>query len=70
MKAKNMKEWHRFVCAGGKCEICGIWYSPNMLCGHHKKTKGAHPELKLETDNGICVCALCHYRIHTGEIKI
>lgn len=27
-----------------------------MICGHHIKSKGSRPDLKLETDNGIPLC--------------
>lgn len=70
MKAKNIKTWHKEVCKNGYCEVCGHIFAPNMLCGHHKKRKGAHPELKLETDNGVCVCFFCHLKLHNGQKKL
>lgn len=70
MKVKNMKEWHAIVCKNEKCEVCGMELPPNMLTGHHKKTRGSRPDLKLETNNGVCVCQQCHYKIHNGTIKL
>lgn len=75
MKAKNMADWHKAVCERDKyvCQKChksfnyGIYFDNGVnqyVCGHHLKTKGSHPELKLETENGICVCLPCHNKIH------
>jgi len=82
MKAKNMKEWHNMVCErdGYICQACGTDYScgcyfddetgrNNHVCGHHKDTQGAHPELRLETDVGECVDLNCHTLIHSGMSK-
>jgi len=84
MIAKNDKDWHLLVCeeANYVCVACGRDYSDEYyfnekgvnqyVCGHHDKTKGSHPELRLETTNGRCVCNspphFCHNKIHTGEI--
>ena len=79
MKAKNDKDFHRIVCErdGYVCFVCGTDYSypcyfnekgvNQYVCGHHVKTKGAFPELRLETDNGKCICNLegCHTKEHS-----
>ena len=79
MLAKNSKEWHKIVCKrdGYICQRCGEDYSypyyfddkgrNQYVCGHHTKTKGAYPELKLETDIGECICDLegCHTKEHS-----
>jgi hypothetical protein len=78
MKAKNNKEWHRLVCErdGYICYICGKCFDyanyfndqglNQYVCGDHIKTKGAHPELKLEVENGRCACFQCHELRHRG----
>lgn len=78
MKAQNQKHWHKTVCERDKfiCQKCkksfAYWTyfdelgTNQWVCGHHKKTKGAHPEEKLETDNGECVCLECHNKLHNG----
>lgn len=50
-----------------QCEVqdCGKWIeelSPENF--HHDKTKGAHPELRLNKANIKIVCFDCHYTIH------
>jgi hypothetical protein len=50
-----------------QCEVqdCGTWIaklSPENF--HHDKTKGSHPELKLDKTNIKIVCFDCHYTIH------
>ena len=70
MRVKNMKAWHAEVCKGGRCGVCEHAFPPDYLCGHHIRSKGAHPAMKLETNNGICVCYTCHLGIHNGTIKI
>lgn len=76
MIARNTREWHREVCErdGYICQECKRsfnypkYFDENgtnqYVCGHHKKTKGSHPELKLETDNGECICLKCHNKKH------
>ena len=79
MLVKNPKEWARVVCERDNyvCQICKHDYNypiyflngvNQYVCGHHCKTKGSHPELKLETDNGLTVCSICHEAIHKGKI--
>lgn len=91
MIAKNDKDWHRIVCeeANYRCCVCGRDYSAEYyfneqqinqyVCGHHVLTKKAFPELRLETNNGVCVCNQpscanynqgCHNAIHNGKIKL
>ena len=74
--AKNDKEWHYLVCARENyvCEKCGhnfdyecyfdVWRVNEMVCGHHCKSKKAHPKLRLVVSNGKCVCKPCHQKIH------
>ena len=78
--AKNKKEWHRLVCERDsyKCRVCNTSYNypyffnekgiNQYVCGHHDETQGAHPELRLETDIGVCVDLGCHNKIHNGEL--
>lgn len=70
-KNKRLKAWHKEVCerAGWACEVCGRYGDEQTLCGHHIKSQGAYPALRFDVDNGICVDAFCHLKIHTGEIK-
>ena len=79
MIVKNIKEFHKEVCKrdGYICQRC--WRDYNFdcyfledgrnayVCGHHLKTQKARPELKLETDNGQCVCKICHNEKHHGN---
>lgn len=64
------KEWHAKICAKGVCQICKRWFPPEMVCGHHIKSKGSHPELRHDISNGICVCMKDHNDIHLGLIKL
>ena len=68
--AMNDKDFHMKVCARDnyRCRICFITFPENEVCGHHIKSKGSHPELRLIIDNGICVCTKCHNKIHNGEV--
>jgi hypothetical protein len=81
MKAKNMKDWHRKVCESVNfiCRLCKKDYSyacyfnekgvNQYVTGHHVKTRKAHPELALQTENGVCVCFGCHERAHRSGIN-
>jgi len=79
---QNLKKWHEIVCERAKwhCEVCGRWGDRQTLTGHHFPfTQGAHPELRLDIKNGVCVCntpsefnknAGCHNALHNGTLKI
>jgi len=75
-RRKKDKEWHRLICErfDYTCVICGRKFPANMVCGHHVKSKGAFPELRWDSKNGVCVCNsppfFCHSKIHTGEITL
>lgn len=77
MQAKNQKEFHKMVVErdGYICSVCfkdfayPMFFDENGLnqyvCADHIKTKGSHPELKLETDNGRTICKPCHTLRHS-----
>lgn len=79
MIVDSLDEWHRVVCerAGYVCYRCGISYNFSWcfnengknvyVCGDHIKTQGSRPDLRLETDNGRCVCFKCHEKRHRGQ---
>ncbi len=52
-----------FVRDGWKCSMC-----PNpeglKLVAHHIKSWAEFPLLRFEVDNGITICACCHYLVH------
>lgn len=76
MKVKNMKAFHKAVCERDSyiCQVCHKDFNfpcffledgrNAMVCGDHIHTQGSSPELKLETDNGRCVCSPCHNHLH------
>lgn len=45
----------------GKCTSCGSMYD---LHAHHILSYKKHPELRLDVNNGVTLCALCHRDIH------
>lgn len=51
-----------------RCRICNNIFPKNMLAPHHLKTVGSGGQDIAE--NLISVCSFCHYKIHTGEIKV
>ena len=73
------KEWHKKVCERDKyiCQKCLTNFNypyyfddkniNKYVCGHHIKSKKAHPELRHEVTNGTCVCQECHNLIHLGK---
>lgn len=80
--ARNDKEWHYLVCLGADyvCEVCqhdfnypchfDMTNTNQMVCGHHRQGKKAHPTLRFVVSNGVCVCRDCHAKIHNGQIKL
>lgn len=47
------------------CQRCGA--RETELQAHHIKPYHDHPELRLDVDNGLTVCAPCHWQIHSTE---
>lgn len=80
MIAKNNEEFTRlvlerehFYCQGCSKDYSHSWcfdkkLKNKYLCAHHIKRKKPHPELRLETDNGICTCLDCHTKHHDGNL--
>ena len=76
MKATSQKEWHALVCERDwyRCQKCKKSFNypcyfddkgiNQYVCGHHIKTKGSRPDLKLEVDNGVTICDACHKLEH------
>ena len=77
-----MTQWHHEVCKRDsfRCQHCKTLYSHPYcfledgrnayVVGHHLKRKRRYPELKLETDNGICLDKKCHDGVHNGTITL
>lgn len=58
--------WRKAVIERDKCCVkCG---SKEKLVAHHIKPFAQYPELRLDVDNGVTLCELCHRRLH-GLIK-
>ena len=77
---KNMRQLHDFVAKRDKyiCSVCHKDFDHpmykengrnNYVGAHHIKTRGAHPELALDTDNCALICIHCHDLTHKGLIK-
>lgn len=47
------------------CEHCGLYLGsePRAIYFSHQKSRGAHPELKMEKDNIKLLCQECHYAL-------
>lgn len=43
------------------CEKCN---TKGILYAHHIKDAAKHPELRLDINNGKCLCLTCHRKIH------
>jgi hypothetical protein len=48
----------------GKCQDCG---SKENLHAHHKERFLVNIERQYDVDNGITLCASCHYKYHQGD---
>lgn len=81
MTVKNLKEWHKIVCSleNYQCRVCQkdfnqpVYFDGGLnqyVTGHHIQSQKAHPELVLETDNGVCLCKECHGKVHGGLVGI
>lgn len=59
MLANDLKEWRLIVLNRDK-RICQLCHKPGNVADHIKPKK-QFPELKLEIENGRCLCQRCHY---------
>lgn len=48
------------------CQRCGA--TDTELHAHHVKSHKDYPELRFDLDNGLTVCAPCHWQIHSKTI--
>lgn len=46
------------------CQWCGA--TRVELHAHHIKSYQDHPDLRFDVDNGVTVCALCHWNFHSA----
>ena len=73
MKKKDkLDQWHQEGREKTKnhCELCGLWFPDEMLCGHHPFSQKAYPQWRLYPKNRVMTCQQCHNKIHNGQIKI
>lgn len=63
----HQRRWPRLVKerAGWLCELCD---SDDEVHAHHIIPIAEDPAQMDDIDNGICLCADCHTKVHTGEI--
>lgn len=54
------------------CVKCGKWLGdePKAVFFSHIKSKGAHPELRLDPNNIELLCSDCHYRHEFGKRNV
>jgi len=69
-KARNnysYRKWRESVISrDGKCVECG---RTDNLVAHHIKSFAEYPELRLDLNNGVTLCQLCHAKLHGLEKK-
>jgi hypothetical protein len=53
--------------AGKKCEACG---KAKLLQAHHIFPYAENVSLRMEPDNGMCLCRPCHWKVHRKEIVV
>lgn len=65
----TLAEWARTVkeIDDQCCVICGRKNSDDRqlrLESHHVEKRSKHPERETDVSNGVCLCRVCHRRIH------
>lgn len=63
-KDPRVVEWVNHVKEAGKCSVCG---SKENLEAHHIYSWADYPSLRLNVNNGVCLCVNCHADAHAGE---
>ena len=46
------------------CRRCGVWQK--YIHAHHVAMRSRRPDLKLDVENGICLCNSCHTWVHNN----
>lgn len=63
----ELARWTRRVILRDKaCVRCGVTVG---LQAHHVQSWSEHPELRLDIDNGVALCAVCHH-FHHPDMKL
>ena len=71
-RARKDAEWQKAVKErdGHACQKCGYNAYPRGLHAHHVFSKGAHPHLRHDVENGITLCLRHHlYWAHTDPCE-
>ena len=63
--AKRVKQ-----AADYQCQVCGDSPKGIRLHAHHIEGYEPHYEGAITTDDGICLCATCHVRLHAKQRKL
>jgi len=54
-----------------KCQICGDTKKSNKIIhAHHIKSFAKYPKLRLDIDNGITLCNICHSKVHSKDFQL
>lgn len=67
-----MKQWKIKVFEHDRytCQKCGLAsFGGVYLEAHHIKSFRDYPKLRLDVDNGLTLCAACHYELHHSRKK-
>jgi hypothetical protein len=69
LEKDQLREWSREVKRRDKyvCQKCG---SKKNLHAHHIKEKSRFKDLRLDLENGITLCNVCHANEHKDDINI
>lgn len=62
-KSRKYQQWRRTILKKYNfvCQSCGKIDSKFI---HHVQSVKRYPELRFDTDNGLCLCSPCHNLIH------
>lgn len=69
LRNKASKMWKILIIDrhGPNCELCGgNW----RITAHHFFYKSSSGHLRYDLNNGICLCAKCHARLHFRDPKL
>jgi hypothetical protein len=69
-KDRALEAWKREVKAraGNVCEMAGLHHRcASLLDAHHILSRGAHPRLALDLENGVALCRNAHDLVHRSR---
>jgi len=69
----SYKNWQKKVFKRDdyRCQLCGdTKKGDKIIHAHHIKSFAKYPKLRLDVDNGVTLCNICHSKVHSKDFQL